>query len=408
MHGKIFKMKSTSPRVMFLMLATTSAHPNHNRGNALADHGVRQMRKACRPPSPRQFSALSSSLIEEATSTSMSIVSPKNAKVAVLLNAVPRGGSMGFLPGDTQLQIYENISASLFSFVAILYGFACGIAPRGTARVLYGHHKTNNHQALNSMAGQRKKKVKKNMPMAKNEDDDTVKFLMRIISGIATGMGLTAAFSIAAELKGLGIIAPKQSLQHAIGIGLIPRAVLTLSYAFLKDLGSVTDRIHLLGASKNGKGFFALTLVETLLLIASVFSWINIPFLSADDVVLGEIIICCLSGLVLFIFPGIMFKTKSIESKGGMVTPHERLLTRLVAVYLLMSGPLALALHMPSINAFPAVGVATLSYVVFQFLLQFASSDMTCTGEHSAAWSVGMMILALFISAGTLWNYVAL
>jgi len=301
---------------------------------------------------------------------------------------IPRGGSASFTPGDSKLQFYENLSGSVFSFSTILYGMACSVDPRGTAKILYGHQKTKPYH------GKKKKFVEE------NEDDATVKFLMRIIGTITTGMGLTAGFSIASELKVLGSIAPKDSLQHAIAAGLIPRAFLALSYSLLKDSG-VSNRIKV--GKVGGKLIFAATFVETVLLIASVFSSASLPFLSPGTVIKAETVISCLSGVVLFFFPGLIFDTKSID----VITPHERMLTRLVAVYLLMSGPLNLALQMPSINSFPAVGVAALSYVVHQFLLQFASSDMKCAVAASK-WSLSMILIAALVSAGTLWNYIAL
>ena len=301
---------------------------------------------------------------------------------------LPRGGS-AFTPGNNVLSFTENLSGSIFSFLSILYGAACAIDPRGTARILYGHAKM--------------RKTKEQQPAKKGkaivevvDDDDTIKFLMRCIGAIMAGVGLTSAFSVASELKVLGQMTPKSSLHHAIAIGLIPRALLSFWYAFVRPT-NVSQRIRFYDA----KSLWVGTLVETLVLIGSVFKYIQI----SPNVIIGsEILVSLVHGIVVFFDPSLVFQPSVVKEKG--VTNHERLLTRLAAIYTLMSGVLILALHHPNVNAFPAIGLTALTYALSQSFLTFGSKDVIQCG-CSAGWSVSMIVLAVIVGIGSLRNHVA-
>eukprot|EP00591_Stephanopyxis_turris_P012263 CAMPEP_0195530036 /NCGR_PEP_ID=MMETSP0794_2-20130614/32757_1 /TAXON_ID=515487 /ORGANISM="Stephanopyxis turris, Strain CCMP 815" /LENGTH=311 /DNA_ID=CAMNT_0040661441 /DNA_START=178 /DNA_END=1113 /DNA_ORIENTATION=+ len=296
--------------------------------------------------------------------------------------SLPRGGG-SFVPGDKEFTFGENLSGSVFSLSSLMYGVACAIYPRGIASLLYDHDKER-------IIPKRWRRIE----VAESEDSESIKFLMRLIGSIMTGIGLTATFSVGYELEVLGKMPSSRNMHRSIGIGMIPRVMLIIRYLFFRDPPTSVMFME-------NKALWWAGLFETLLFIYSVF--VDESSIIGAAIVKSEVASSLVLGMLFFLSPSALFKDSSASS----VTKHERLLTRLAALYTVMNAVFMASIHYPSINAHPAIGLAALTWAAGQFFMTFVSNDFNeC--ECPVPVSVAVIIGSLAVAAGGLRSYLIL
>jgi hypothetical protein len=335
--------------------------------------------------------------------TSSFVSQPRNTYCCRLLLCIRGGSAKDIFPPEIL------ISASIFSFFCILYGAACAIDPRGTARVLYGHDKQQQQQQQRSSSVLRWGNSKATSSSDSN-DDATIKFLMRFIGSIVSGIGLTSAFSVAYDIKSFGTTTTSSTANiydPAIGIGFLPRAILFFWYAFVKQPNiRSTSNTHL--QLYDTKLIWISTFSATLAYIGIALNYINLSSSTINYfvMVVGSILsslFACYCGMPVQLFT----KKQQQQQQQTTMTKHETLLTRLVVMYASMSSVLIFALlylspKLVNNNAsFPAIGLAAITYALSQCYLTFISKDVVKCG-CSAGWSVSMIALALLVGLGSL------
>lgn len=258
----------------------------------------------------------------------------------------------------------QNLAGSVFSTFAVMYGLACSLAPKRTARLFYGYDEKD-----------------------KGNNVRVGKFLMRLMGAITCGLGLTAAFAIGSELEQLGHMPSLPALEHAIGIGLIPRLLFVMHSLFAGIPSSL--RINKIDAW--------VSLVETSLFLFTVFSGKLVPEFAVNF----EVAFCLLLGPLFFFKPSILFKEETPPSR------HEKFMTRLAASYTIMSAVLLAALMHPAINALPSVGLTALTWVATLIHLTFVRKDVKECGSSVLA-HIAMMASGLAVAAGGLRHYLVM
>lgn len=272
-----------------------------------------------------------------------------------------RGGA-SFLPGKEALTFSQSLAGSAFSLLSVMYGIACGLAPVRTSRLLYGYDESDNANS-----------------------SDVGRFLMRLMGAMACGIGLTAAFAIAAELKVLGRVPTPESFAHAIGIGLLPRMLMIVPTLFTGMPSAL--RINRTDA--------VVGLIHSAAFGISMFTGLVVP---RDSVLCLEVAFHLLLGPLIFFRPAILFQPSTPPSR------HEKFMTRLVASYSVMGAVMLMGLQRPDINALPAIGMAAVAYVASLIHLIFVRKDMKQCGSVTA--HIIMMIIGAAVAAEGLRHYI--
>jgi hypothetical protein len=313
-----------------------------------------------------------------------------------------RGGTL--VRGQEVLTFGQNLAGSVFSTSAIMYGLACGLAPLRAASFFYGY---NNDPHKHATTIQQEQQANTNM----NSSTSTVKYLVRLLGSLACGLGLTATFAIGSELQVLGHMPSLAVLEHAIGIGLVPRFVFCIHSLWLHnkhDRIPSTLRIH--------RKHVLLFAFETAVLICMAVTGRPTPAF-CELALLLEVAFCALLGPVLFLQPSLLFrnkdhrpkdKYKSKSSSSLALSFHDTLFVRLVASYMMMSSVLMACLIHPSINALSSVGLTALTWVAtlipMIFFENFPSND---DNAHKRSLLVHMVMIScgLAVAAGGLRHY---
>lgn len=266
-----------------------------------------------------------------------------------------RGGA--FVAGQEMITFGQNLAGSCFALLFTMYGFACGFAPKKSARLFYGYD---------------------------DNDKTTGTFIMRMIGSFACGIGLTAAFGIASEIEALGHLPTVPELRHAMGIGILPRIVFLLQSLFV-EIPSIL-RLNRLG--------LGVALLESSLLAYSLLTGKLFP----NVLIKLEISVGLVLGSLLFFKPSVFFKEDATPSK------HENLFTRIAASYKLTTAVLWAALWNPNINAIPSVGLASLAWVATMVHMTFVRGDVEECGSSVMA-HIAMMATGIAVAAGGLRHY---
>lgn len=275
-----------------------------------------------------------------------------------------RGGA-SFMPGKEVLTFSQSLAGSAFSLLSVMYGIACGLAPGRTSRLLYGYDESDN-----------------------NNSPDVGRFLMRLMGAMACGIGLTAAFAIAAELKVLGRVPTPESFTQAIGIGLFPRMLLIIPTLFTGMPSAL--RINRTDA--------VVALIHSAAFGMSMFTGKVVP---PDSILYLEVAFHLLLGPLIFFRPSILFQPSTTPSR------HEKFMTRLVASYSVMGAVLLIGLQRPDINALPATGMAAVTYVASLFHLIFVRKDVEQCGSSVPA-HIAMMTIGSAVAVGGLRHFLVL
>jgi hypothetical protein len=279
---------------------------------------------------------------------------------------------------------------SIFSFVCLLYGAACAIDPRGTARLLYGHEKmapekvgqnNNNNRATK----RREALIKPTTTTTPNADDSsTIKFLMRSMGSTVFGLGLMAAFSISLDSnqrsKGTST-----SYFPAMAIGFLPRSLLYFWYAFIKapTLLQYTNS-HKKRSAENLTSLVWVTAFLISLMSVLQVSWrppstISVPYGMA--LLLTPIAFALLERY--HILPASLPSSTSHSCSTGehisnakkIGTRHEILLIRQLLLFSSMYAVMVLTLLLPNATnssgttSFPAIGLSALTMFLTQIIL---------------------------------------
>jgi hypothetical protein len=276
---------------------------------------------------------------------------------------------------------------SIFSFVCLLYGAACAIDPRGTARLLYGHEKiapekVGQNSIINNRATKRREALIKSTSTIPNSDDSsTIKFLMRSMGSTIFGLGLMAAFSISLDSnhrsKGTAT-----SYFPAMAIGFVPRSLLYFWYAFIKAPTLQYSHYHK-NSTENPTSLVWVTVFLISLMYILQVSWrppstMSVPYGMA--LLLTPIAFALLERY--HILPASLSSSSSSNSCSSgehiakkIGTRHEILLIRQLLLFSSMYAVMVLTLILPNATnssgttSFPAIGLSALTMFLTQIIL---------------------------------------
>ena len=281
----------------------------------------------------------------------------------------------------------QSLSGQVFSFASVIYGIACSIAPKGCAKLFYGINLENNEeneQVSCSLA-----------------EHNRIVFLMKMIGFVTLGLGLTSSFAIASDLELFdndnNVVL---SFYKAIGIGLLPRFLFLINQVLLP-----TSNV---GSTVITKTDLWVCFVETALFLLSIYGAMTkntAITITPDFPILLEATLCFLFAPILFFRPKLLFD-------GPNVSKYEKLLTRLLATYLLSSAVLISSLKFldgtnpHTTAAIEAIGFTALIWVASLVHITFIRKDVLefKSSFHSHVIMIG---IGLAVSTGGLYSFLS-
>ena len=282
-----------------------------------------------------------STSMDEGASSQLGKSGPRKSVLEKVIS-LGRGGS-SFVAGQEMLTFGQNLSVQVFSFLLVLNGLSCCIAPRKMLR-WYG---------LNELDTRAEDDEEEELPT------DATMILMQAIAAITTGIGLTAAFAVACEMRALGHMPQQIGFHKAMGYGLVPSVI--IAPRIILDMWKANTnklRFNMFQVIAN----YVLAIIS----LQSLCQGIN-PVLTVNSMVLESILL----GPFLLFIPQKLFRS----SHTADVLPEERFLTRLLGMFITMSGVLTATLQSHQLNALPSVGLTALTWAIGLLYIIFVSED---------------------------------